>query len=948
MSVSTILATLLCRIWYDRIVIPVPTLKESDAVLIFKRSTRNWLPAFLITLVVAVRAGSSGAVEFPGSLPVPWNDEVTAGLAVPSSIPGREQLVVGTDSGYLRVLSAATDVSRFITQGFFSVGGRIVDIVPWEGLPSGQEGLVVLTANPDRLVFVDFTPGFPFFANSGAVDLDEDPGSIAFLGAPGIEDDEIAVSLPGVDRIVLIRKVEGQWAAVEELPAGDRPATVLGVNLDEDPERELLVVNEGSLSHSVARYDRQPGQGYARTRTMPFNGTPHRACLHDWNGDGLEDLVVADSDSNRIVALDAAGTELIEVGRVDLPFAPNRLLTVEQPGNAFGLFSCARDRDLVDYRRIESGVVITGESYYPGGPAAGLAPCDFNGDGVIDLAVLGGTAQVVSVMYGKSDFGFWAYPALALSGSPVGASFADLDGDGFRDLAAVAISSESLDFFSGRSESGFDLVPNSTPLPYYPGTVAPVQLDADTAYELLIYDAFSGTVNLLDYVDEEFVALGQLAVGFSITGVLAGDIDHDGWDDLLVYSRSSGRIEVYFGQGGAEFEAPVDWSLGHDVFEAILVDLNGDQKLELAHSDGLSRIWYALNSSGRSLDGPAFVFAGAVASYLVTGDLDNDGDEDLVVGNTGDATLSILENSGDGGLVRRVGNLAVGTAFSNIVCSDLDGNGVDDIVLNLHENQSVGAVFSIGDWLFSPVTLYPAHGQVSRLLVEDVDQDELPDLIALSATQRIGYVMLNSEMTFVALDPVALSARCSDGALEIRIRADRSGPWTLQWVGGASEELIATSAGAEIGVQRFEDGEWLLEMEAAQLDPLPVGANPRLRLAMGSGTQRDSRELALPPDCRSYQDLAPLLSWNRAPWPNPFNPIIRFSVQLQKAGFLAAEVYDVAGRLVRRLADGQHEAGEHTFEWRGDVQHGRAPAGAYFVLVRTEQGQLARKVLLLK
>jgi flagellar hook assembly protein FlgD len=62
-----------------------------------------------------------------------------------------------------------------------------------------------------------------------------------------------------------------------------------------------------------------------------------------------------------------------------------------------------------------------------------------------------------------------------------------------------------------------------------------------------------------------------------------------------------------------------------------------------------------------------------------------------------------------------------------------------------------------------------------------------------------------------------------------------------------------------------------------------------------------------------------------------------------------ARVFDVTGRAVRTLVDGQLERGYHLLEWNGADASGRRVAnGVYFVRLRTGQHDESRKVVLLQ
>jgi hypothetical protein len=89
------------------------------------------------------------------------------------------------------------------------------------------------------------------------------------------------------------------------------------------------------------------------------------------------------------------------------------------------------------------------------------------------------------------------------------------------------------------------------------------------------------------------------------------------------------------------------------------------------------------------------------------------------------------------------------------------------------------------------------------------------------------------------------------------------------------------------------------------------------------------------------------------PRPNPFNPATTIAYSLAGRSNVAIRVYDVAGRVVRTLVDGEVEAGEHVIVWDGTTDSGKhAASGVYFVKMETagQTGALraTRKLVLLK
>ncbi|MBU1071842.1 hypothetical protein KKG45_01195 [bacterium] len=86
-----------------------------------------------------------------------------------------------------------------------------------------------------------------------------------------------------------------------------------------------------------------------------------------------------------------------------------------------------------------------------------------------------------------------------------------------------------------------------------------------------------------------------------------------------------------------------------------------------------------------------------------------------------------------------------------------------------------------------------------------------------------------------------------------------------------------------------------------------------------------------------------------APAPNPFNPQTSASFTLSEAGPVSLIVYDLQGRLVRRLFEGALAAGTHARAWDGRGDDGRRVAGGPYLmrLYAPGGGSATRKVVLL-
>jgi hypothetical protein len=93
----------------------------------------------------------------------------------------------------------------------------------------------------------------------------------------------------------------------------------------------------------------------------------------------------------------------------------------------------------------------------------------------------------------------------------------------------------------------------------------------------------------------------------------------------------------------------------------------------------------------------------------------------------------------------------------------------------------------------------------------------------------------------------------------------------------------------------------------------------------------------------------PFISRLCPPVPNPCRGTTTVSYTIAQAGRVRLGVYDVRGRLVCRLVDGERRTGAETVVWRGGSESGaRLAAGVYFIRLAGPGIRETRKVILLK
>ncbi len=84
-------------------------------------------------------------------------------------------------------------------------------------------------------------------------------------------------------------------------------------------------------------------------------------------------------------------------------------------------------------------------------------------------------------------------------------------------------------------------------------------------------------------------------------------------------------------------------------------------------------------------------------------------------------------------------------------------------------------------------------------------------------------------------------------------------------------------------------------------------------------------------------------------YPNPFNPQTTMSFGLPQKSAVTLDIYDLLGRKITRIVDGNLEAGQHVITWDGkDSDGNQVSSGIYFYRLTTDYGVKQAKMTLLK
>ncbi len=538
-----------------------------------------------------------------------------------------------------------------------------------------------------------------------------------------------------------------------------------------------------SLVFGVHAETKAKGFEFAGPEIFPIDqqiGLLHAA---DLNGDGLNDLIVANNLRSKInllynltgktnLAADANPPATLDINQLP-PGARFRIDSIPvdehisamvvtdlngdgRPDIAF--YGDGKDLEVI-YNQGTNGWSDPERWHIENGrmDANSLAEGDLNGDGRTDLVLLGDNGALYFLPQ-LPDHTLGEPQKIPYSGSPNAVQIVDVDGDGRKDLLLVDWDSPTPFRFrlqNAAGQLGPEIYSKSPPIRSY---CADNLEDNAKTYVVTIAQS-SGRAGVSQFIHKpaeplsgvfhqgQFQILPLAKTDASQRGMVWADVNGDGRPDLLVAQPDSGQISVYLQQADGSLADPETFPTLAGVSQIAVADWDADGKPDifvLSQSEGAVGVTH-FDKNGR-LPFPTLLPVDGKPLIMATGALHP---------GARPALAMIVDQNGQRFLVTRTADgktrtQKLGDKFTSnpvtMAVQDVNQDGLPDLVVLIpYEKIKVLLQKSGGD--FDEEDVDPPGGAIDRpwLASVDVDGDDKPELL-LPQKNFVRAVVLEKEM----------------------------------------------------------------------------------------------------------------------------------------------------------------------------------------------------------
>jgi hypothetical protein len=169
--------------------------------------------------------------------------------------------------------------------------------------------------------------------------------------------------------------------------------------------------------------------------------------------------------------------------------------------------------------------------------------------------------------------------------------FCDIDNDGRQEIIVPLWGNEFSSVFIGKVGRDFGIIEyDQVQVGYRPRSVACGDLDSDGFNEIISADNFSDTISIIDNLNGSLKYFRSIAVGKEPGAVTIVDFDQDGKLDIFVTHRGSNNAYLLLQKEEKNFKHVITFPTGKSPKDKIVADIDGDGDIDVVTVDGETKV----------------------------------------------------------------------------------------------------------------------------------------------------------------------------------------------------------------------------------------------------------------------------------------------------------------------------------------------------------------------
>ncbi len=546
------------------------------------------------------------------------------------------------------------------------------------------------------------------------------------------------------------------------------------------------------IGKSVPSSAKENTRSAALVQSLRAGQSNEDVAIADFNGDGVPDSAVLGGRSIFVTLQGADGTT-VSTASYAVSGVGQSIVTADFNGDGLPDLAVTQGVFPTGVNPFPPGNVVVllgkrdgtfgGPTMFPVGPVfnAYLATGDFNGDGIVDLALthtVSAGAGRVAVLLGKGDGSFGPGVDYPVGPQPLTLVAADFNGDGKLDLASLDAfgSANKVWVLLGRGNGTFQPAV-STVSGTTQGHLAYADLNRDGKLDLVIADQRASAMEvMLGNGDGTFQAGKQYLIGAQPTSIAVLPLG-DGNTSLITADNASNNLILSFVSSDGTVHNPELQTIGTGLAAVAAADLNGDRQPDLVITDAeAGKIYVKLASGKGQFASPVTYAVGSQPGALAISDLNGDGKPDVIAADT--TGLDVLLGKGDGTL-GPLNTVPVAGKLSSVTIADFNSDGKPDIAAANGAGGGVSLFLGNGNGTFQDVRTIPLINALAAVS-GDFNGDGKPDLI-----------VANGVVDFQTLGNLAVLLGKGDGTFQAPNNIALPGPFIPQSLGPGSTVALA-------------------------------------------------------------------------------------------------------------------------------------------------------------